>query len=189
MFGSAALETALSDVGALLSSRGHQIEIVAIGGGGLLLLGLITRPTNDCDVVAILDDGVLRRGQPLPASLREASIDVARQRGLREDWLNAGPASLVDLGLPAGLLDRTERRDYDGLIVHLASRLDQIHFKLYAAADDSPGGKHAADLRALHPTRAELEQAAAWARTHDPSPGFALILAQVIEHVLEAGDA
>jgi hypothetical protein len=35
------LSDALTAVGDLLADRGHAIEVVAIGGGGLLLLGLI----------------------------------------------------------------------------------------------------------------------------------------------------
>ena len=75
-------------------------------------------------------------------------------------------------GCPAGFVDRLERRRYgDVLAVHFASRLDQIHFKLYALVDQG-SGKHEQDLRALRPTASELLQAAQWARTHDPSGGF-----------------
>jgi hypothetical protein len=99
---------------------------------------------------------------------------------LTAGWLNAGPASLLDLGLPAGFLERTVRRDFDGLVVHLASRYDQVCFKLHAAADDSPRGKHFADLKELTPTADELRAAAAWVITHDASEGFRQILSQVL---------
>jgi hypothetical protein len=99
---------------------------------------------------------------------------------LSPGWLNAGPASLLDLGLPEGFLGRTVRRKYDGLTVQLASRYDQVCFKLYAAADDSPRGKHFADLKELAPTADELRGAAAWVITHDNSEGFRQILAQVL---------
>ena len=36
-------------LGELLADRGHAVELVAIGGGSLLLLGLIERPTKDLD--------------------------------------------------------------------------------------------------------------------------------------------
>jgi hypothetical protein len=78
----------------------------------------------------------------------------------------------MDFGLPEGFVDRVQTRSFgDSLTVHFASRLDQIHFKLYAVAD-LRAGKHEQDLRALHPLPAELIAAARWARTHDPSPGF-----------------
>lgn len=51
-----------------------------------------------------------------------------------------------------------------------ASRVDQVHFKLYAAVDQA--GKHLRDLEALNPTDDELIAAALWTRRHDPSEGF-----------------
>jgi hypothetical protein len=51
----------------------------------------------------------------MPEPLRTAVLDVARAFGLADDWVNLGPESLLDLGLPAGFLGRLERRDYGGL--------------------------------------------------------------------------
>lgn len=56
--------------------------------------------------------------------------------------------------------------------MHIADRRDQVFFKLYAAVDQGPRSKHFEDLRRLKPTTDELREAAAWARTHDPSEGF-----------------
>jgi hypothetical protein len=117
---------------------------------------------------------------PLPTALAEAAKDIGELMGLAPGWFNAGPASLLDLGLPDGFLGRTIRREYGGLVIHLASRLDQICFKVYAAADDSPRGKHFADLKQLAPTPDELRAAAAWVITHDNSGGFREILNQVL---------
>jgi hypothetical protein len=76
----------------------------------------------------------------------------------------------------------TERRTYGyGLEVLFASRLDQVHFKLYATADQG-AGKHLADLRALEPTADELLAAARWSRTHDPSEGYRDVLVRVLAH-------
>lgn len=58
--------------------------------------------------------------------------------------------------------------------------LEAIHFKLYPAADDRPNGKHHLDLQRLQPTHDELRAAARWARTHDPSEGFAIVLRGVL---------
>jgi hypothetical protein len=61
---------------------------------------------------------------------------VARDFSLPAEWLNSGPTGLLEFGLPDGFADRLQRRDYgEGLVVYLASRYDQIHFKLYAAVD------------------------------------------------------
>jgi hypothetical protein len=57
------------------------------------------------------------------------------------------------------------------LTVFFISRLDQIHFKLYASVDR--GGYHIDDLMALNPETDELVQAARWSMTHDVSVGYA----------------
>lgn len=86
--------------------------------------------------------------------------------------LNAGPGDLLEWGLPEGFVGRLTRRDIgSALVLHLASRLDQIHFKLYAFVDQGLG-RHEEDLRALEPTAAELEAAARWTITQDPSEGY-----------------
>jgi hypothetical protein len=181
MFVVARLDEALKLLGTLLAERGHNFEVVVIGGGGLQLIGIIDRPTKDLDLVAFRDgDTLVRVEKTLPPLLAEAIADVARVLGLASNWINGGPRSLVDFGLPEGFLSRLERRQYGGLGLSLASRFDQIHFKLYAAADDKPGGKHHVDLQQLKPTREELLKAGRWARTHDPSDGFALMLAGVL---------
>jgi hypothetical protein len=56
--------------------------------------------------------------------------------------------------------------------------VDQIYFKLYAAADR--GGYHIDDLRALDPSPDELERAARWAMTHDVSEGFAMVVKRLL---------
>lgn len=166
------LDAALTSLGDRLQRHRRREELVAAGGSGLLLLGAISRPTYDVDVVAIVEGGRYRKARPLPPHLLEASRDVGEAFGIGPDWLNPGPTDLLDFGLPAGFEDRVQRRDYGGLVLHLASRLDQICFKLYAAADQGLRSKHVSDLRQLRPTREELMFAARWTMTHDPSPGF-----------------
>jgi hypothetical protein len=63
------------------------------------------------------------------------------------------------------------RREYGAsLAVSFASRIDQIFFKLYAAASRREP-RDFADLQQLDPTTGELQDAARWARTHDmPGP-------------------
>lgn len=176
-----------SDARRLLDALGEQLErldasydIVVVGGSALLALGLVTRPTKDVDVVALRDGRVLLPASPLPELLAEARDRVARDFRLPEDWLNDGPASLLSFGLPDGFLTRAERESHGpGLTVWYASRLDQIHFKLYAAVDQGPG-KHEADLRSLQPSRDELLSAARWSRSHDPSPGYRAVLERAL---------
>lgn len=162
----------LAALGEQLAAQAVRFELVVIGGSALLAIGLISRPTRDVDIVGLLSAEGLVDPRPLPEPLLAAAARVARDFGLPADWLNTAPAALLDFGLPADFLQRLERRDYGpALTVHFASRIDQIHFKLYAMVDQG-AGKHEADLRALAPTSDELLEAARWTRTHDSSEGF-----------------
>jgi len=164
-----AADRLLSALGEQLAALGQRFELVVVGGSGLLALGLIERSTRDVDI--------------LPPDLEVARDRVARDFSLPADWLNPGPTDLLEFGLPEGFLDRLDRRDHgDALTVYLASRYDQIHFKLYALVDQGPG-RHEDDLRALSPTQAELVAAARWSRLHDPSEGYAQILGEVLSHL------
>jgi Nucleotidyltransferase of unknown function (DUF6036) len=165
-------EEVLAALGERLAESGERFELVVIGGSALLGLGLVDRTTRDVDLVAMRRGSLLVRPDPLPEALLEAASRIALDFNLPPDWLNTGPSSLLDFGLPSGFESRLERRDYgNSLTIWLASRLDQIHFKLYAVADQGPG-KHEQDLRALDPSDNELLEAARWAVTHDPSSGF-----------------
>ena len=172
-FSSKSLEDALELLGELLTERNAEVEVVAIGGGSMLLLGLIERATKDLDIVAVVSAGQYVCAKPLPEVLRSAARDVAAATGLREDWLNGDPTGLLDFGLPEGFGERVITRRFGGLVVHLAGRKDQIFFKLYASVDQGPHSKHAVDLAKLAPSRSELVEAGAWCRTPDPSEGFA----------------
>lgn len=178
--GQQSLEDALETLGALLEARGVAYSIVVVGGGSLMLLGLLQRPTKDLDVVAIAGEAGYQKAESLPGPLVDAVRDTARTLGLGEDWINAGPAALLDFGLPPGFEERLEARRFGALELRLVGRRDQIALKLYAAVDQGPLSKHAADLRQLDPTAAELMDAARWAREHDPSPGFLQVLEQAL---------
>jgi len=173
----------LAALGEQLAQRETRIELVVIGGSALLALGLIHRTTRDVDVVGLLTPGGVTDPRPLPEAVLEAAARVSTDFDLPADWLNAAPASLLDFGLPAGFIERLASRDYGpSLRVHFASRIDQIHFKLYAMVDQGPG-KHEADLVALTPTADELLTAARWARTHDPSDAFRQELVSALSYL------
>lgn len=112
MFRADAIEDALFTLGRLLEARGHRHEIVVVGGSALLLLGLISRPTKDLDVMALVDEGRIVTAQPLPSDLIQAISDVAAELGLVPDWLNSGPTPLLDSGLPKGFEKRLDTRNY-----------------------------------------------------------------------------
>lgn len=169
MFEVEGLERALRSLGAVLESRALSYEVLVVGGSSLLLLGVIARPTADVDVA---ERGIYRKADPLPDPLVGAVADVGLALGLAPNWLNAGPASLMDFGLPDGFEERVTIRRFGGLAIHLAGRTDLICFKVYATVDQGPRSKHFGDLQDLGPTRDELLFAARWTLTHDISTGY-----------------
>ena len=185
------LEAALRALGELLEVRGLHYEVVLIGGGNLILRGLVTRPTTkDLDLLGEWTADGVKPMRPMPEPLRIAVVDVARAYGLASDWVNLGPESLLDLGLPDGFLGRLERHDYGGLVAWLAGRFDMVCFKLYAAVDQGPRSRHLQDLRELGPGRDELLAAAHWTVTHDPSPGYRSLLVKTLRRLgVEDADA
>ncbi len=166
------LEEALNSLGAILQQRRTTYRLLAIGGSSLLLLRLIDRPTGDLDVIGWTDGNTYHKLERLPTPLADAASQVGQALGLADNWLNTGPASLMDLGLPKRWEGRVEVRHYRALEIHLPSRFDQICFKLYAAVDRGPHDKHFFDLQALNPASDELTKAARWTITHDPSDNF-----------------
>jgi hypothetical protein len=184
------------DVEFILSALGEQledlvneiVEILVCGGSALNVLGLVQRATEDVDVLAYVKrnkagEVSLVKAEPLIEELSEAAKKVARDFNLPERWLNPGPASAVDFGLPGGLMERVITRKYGRkLIVHYLGRYDQIHFKLYAAVDQG-AGKHLDDLLGLKPTSDELENAARWTMTHDVSEGFKQNLKSLLNYL------
>ena len=175
------IEAALRTLGAVLLDRGTPYGLLIVGGGDLLLLGLIDRPTADVDVIGLKEGPDYRQARELPEPLLIAAADVADALDISTGWLNNGAASLMEFGLPPGWRDRVEVRQYGALEIHLTSRFDQICFKLYAAVDRGPDDKHFHDLVELAPTNDELVAAAAWTRTHDPSEGFRMMLVGCLE--------
>lgn len=163
---------------------GIPIGLVVCGGTALAALGLVIRTTKDVDVLGMVIDTpnglFIQEITEFPVWFAEAADKVRRDFDLPENWLNLKPASQVKSGLPEGFEERLVRRRYGKhLAIYFISRIDQIHFKLYAAVDR--GDYHVQDLIALHPTEDELERAAKWVITQDVSMTFKLLLKDFLE--------
>ncbi|MBA7605485.1 hypothetical protein ES703_12618 [subsurface metagenome] len=163
---------------------GSYISLVVCGGTALAALGLITRTTKDADVLGLIKETIsgleIQRIKKFPDWLSNAAEKVARDFGLPDNWLNLGPASQVESGLPPGLADRLIRKKYGkSLSIYYISRTDQIYFKLYAAVDRND--YHTQDLFDLNPMEKELEDAAKWVLTQDVSEPFRIILKDFLE--------
>ncbi len=175
------LEHALHTLGQILLDRGLSYDLVAIGGGALLLQDLVHRPTEDIDIVARAEGEAWVSAKPFPEPLESAVRHVGQALALPlaeaagTDWLNPGPAILLRLGLPDGFDERLEVRRYGGLVLRLASRFDLIHLKLWAATSSSRRSRlriDLDDLRQLNPTPDEWRAALLWCASLDGRPDF-----------------
>jgi hypothetical protein len=183
------VETILSALGDQLESLlDKPVELLVCGGSALNVLGLVRRATKDVDILAYIErnekgETFLIKADSLSPELVTAAKKVAHDFNLPDDWLNTGPASAVDLGLPNGIMDRVTTRVFGNkLAVHFLGHYDQIHFKLYAAVDQG-AGKHLDDLLALKPTSEEIESAARWSMTHDVSDGYKQNLKNLLKYM------
>jgi len=176
-------------LGELLESKGLCFDIVVIGGGALLMRDLITRPTLDMDVVALVNHGRWESSQVLPDPLVKAvrevaeALDLPREPRDEKDWLNAGPSFLLKLGLPTGFEQRTDVHVFRNLTVRIAARRDLITLKLWAATDTRRGLRRDVDvddLVKMSPTREELRDSLAWCAKKDGRRDFAEIEARPV---------
>ncbi len=153
------------------------------------MLGLVTRTTDDVDVIAQAEEAGsakkvrLLPPEPLAEALQRAIVRVARDFGLPETWMNTEIGAQWQLGLPPWLNDDITWRRYGGLNVGLVGRRTLVALKLFAAIDQGPRSVHYQDLITLAPTTEELEGVIMWVKTQDASEAFTLMLDQVIDHV------
>lgn len=164
------IETALAQLGKrLLYADAPHITIVVCGGSALQIQGLSTRTTQDVDVCAAAvwpaDSPEASAAAKLPESFVEAVQAVAEDLGLHPGWLDTAAAEVLAVyGSPPGMEGRLVARGYGPLLrVLFVSRLDQIHFKVLAAADPKAPERHFEDLiHRLRPTPGETRMAVAW---------------------------
>ena len=166
----------------LILTDAPATEIVVCGGSALIATGLVPRTTQDVDIVALIRSNVLIDSEPLPDYLLNAADNVGTILSLPADWLNNGPASQFQMGLPPGFQGRlTTVVVGKKLTVHYIGRYDQIFFKTFASADR--GGYHVSDLKALNPADEELISAAQWCMTQDTSEAFRMILKDMFKQL------
>ena len=166
----------------LILNDAPATEIVVCGGSALIATGLVPRTTQDVDIVALIQSNVLIDSEPLPDYLLNAADNVGTILSLPADWLNNGPASQFQMGLPPGFQERlTTVVVGKKLTVHYIGRYDQIFFKTFASADR--GGYHVSDLKALNPAEDELIAAAKWCITQDTSEAFRMILKDMFKQL------
>ena len=163
----------------LLYEYAEPISLVVCGGSALNVLNIARRTTRDVDVLAIVEEtakGIqLRYDRPLPKDFCGLVASVGHDLGLLDDWLNMGPRDVLQVyGAPPGMTDRWVRREYGpSLTLYFVSRLDQVHFKLLAAADPKAEPRHLEDLvQRIRPTVEEVRAAVGWLIGRETSPWF-----------------
>lgn len=179
------LEEALAALGGLLAERKTEARLVVVGGAALNLRGYVFRTTNDVDVIArarLEEDGTVEMipPEPLPADLVKAAAVVARDFGLRSDWINTEIAAQWRGGLPPNFAEGLTWKQYNTLHIGLPDRAALIALKLFAAVDRGPRSVHYQDLVALAPTTEEMEAATAWVLSQDAGSGFAGLVEDVV---------
>ena len=147
-----------------LGDRGLSLEAVVVGGAALNLLGVVVRPTRNCDILS----------PALPVFIVDAARAFAREartRGnvLDDDWLNNGPSSLARL-LPKDW-DRRLQEAFRGraLVLRSLHRSDLLLSKLFALCDR---GIDLTDCLAMSPSAVELAASIAWLESQDTNPGW-----------------
>jgi hypothetical protein len=160
------LEEALRLLGNLLATRkGTAFWLVVCGGSALLAQEIISRSTEDVDILAMRDwDGGVDRAFPMPEALKVAATDVADELHLGGNWLNsAASLHFPDLHLlPASFWQELETRDYGQYLkISFVTRSGQIQLKTYAALNRAEP-RDFEDLRALAPNARETEDTLHW---------------------------
>lgn len=183
------IEKALTLLSDILKSKNKRIAFAVCGGSALILKNLTTRTvTKDIDIIGFVETektGIVSiiSAKPLPDYLVEIVEDVSRRMNLPNNWLNSEPSDLINAGLPEGFVERMERVEYGkSLTVYVIDRIDQIHFKLYAAVDSGPG-RHLDDFLNLNPTEEEVEKASLWAMKQDVSEEFRIVLIDMLNKI------
>lgn len=180
---------ALSALGRKLADEKRpKITLLICGGAALSISGLLTRTTSDVDVLGRTKAS--SQLQTPPEWLWDCAAEVAMVLGLERNWLNDAVSVLSSMGLPKGIIERATRQNFGpSLDIAVASRLDLIALKSFAAIDPTSRRQHLEDLVDLHPDQTEMEFAAAWLLDRPSSPEFRRAVAhlcKVLGHTLGA---
>jgi len=162
----------------LAQASSELIRLIVCGGTALNVLGLVVRTTKDVDVIGGLDEQG-RWIKDLPEEFWKGVKEVGAFYQLPKDWLNFGPQSYLETGLPNGLISRVTWKTYSPVFeLGYISRFDQIHLKLYASADRA--GYHVDDLLQLQPNSEEIVLASKWCLGQDVYEEFREILISML---------
>jgi hypothetical protein len=156
-------------------------NLVVCGGAALAILNLIPRTTKDIGVIGQFTEDHIEYAC-FDSKFSEQISIISELLNLPPDWINTGPESFIQSGLPPGLLKRLILKKYGkNLTIGFIGRYDQIFLKLYASVDR--GGYHVDDLIKLKPSENELLEACKWVCEQDASKEFAALLKSMLEQI------
>lgn len=142
-----------------LHGKGKTFEAICVGGTALNLLGVISRETQDCDILdPRISQDIKELSKEFAAEVTKSGID------LKNDWLNNGPASL-SRDLTGDWKAKIQIAfQGDAITLYTLGRLDLIKSKVFALCDRAIDRD---DCLKLHPTRLELEEILPWLTQQD----------------------
>jgi hypothetical protein len=94
----------LNALGEQLAAHGESYTLAVVGGSALLALGLISRPTRDVDILAIVENNELVSAQPLSTTLLDAAR-WSRSHNPSAGYLSVLKQVLAHFGVDDGNLD------------------------------------------------------------------------------------
>ena len=141
-----------------LHDNDSSFHAVVIGGAALSLLKVISRVTNDIDVL---------EPKTLPKKVDQLAKEFAISHHLPPNWLNCGPADVMDY-LPKGWQSRTQKI-FDGKNLKLKTlgRQELLMTKCWAYCDRE---RDLDDIIALRPSKDELIKIREWLKPLDANP-------------------
>ena len=147
-----------------LTKNQMTFDAVVIGGAALSILGIISRQTQDVD---ILDPEI-------PEAIINASKNFAHEHGiaqtsLKENWLNHGPESLRKFLRKNWKLRLQPLYSGKSITFTTLGRSDLLGTKLLAYCDRGTDLKDCLDLK---PTREEILEILPWIEAYDTSPDW-----------------
>ena len=152
-----------------LAQKGEHFDAVIVGGAALNLLSVTSRVTQDIDV---LDPGAL------PQKIKAYAEDFAKDKNLPPNWLNTGPADLVN-HLPDGWQDR-KQPVFSGKAINLETLgADELLLSKCWAYLDRERDKE--DIISMKPSEKELEEVAKLIKPLDAHPDWPKYVDQMFE--------
>ncbi|MDO9181967.1 MAG: DUF6036 family nucleotidyltransferase [Bacteriovorax sp.] len=147
-----------------LHKNSMHFEAIVIGGAALSILGIITRQTQDVDV---LDPEI--PNNILEAAKLFATLEGISETSLKENWLNHGPESLRKYLRPNWRMRLQPLFQGSAITFTTLGRVDLIGTKILAYCDRGTDLKDCIDLK---PSREEILEILPWVEQYDLNPDW-----------------